>query len=151
VKTVNISGNICKFDDDADVSNLSVCTKPDGYKTLVYSAGTYKTKLYCRVYMNCPKSMEIDHRDGDTLNNTTENLRIVTSQQNKFNRKTKNGKLKGIEKRGNSYRVTITIDYTKYNLGTYVNEELAIAAYQEAAEKYFKEYAEHISRIRSQK
>lgn len=39
-----------------------------------------------RLLTNAPKGMEVDHIDRDKLNNKRENLRIVTSQENKWNR-----------------------------------------------------------------
>ncbi len=35
-----------------------------------------------RQIMNCPKGMEVDHGDGDGLNNQKSNLEIVTKQEN---------------------------------------------------------------------
>lgn len=52
----------------------------------------------------------IDHEDGDGLHNWIDNLRDATQQQQTWNscapRDSKSG-LKGIEKRGNSYRVRV--------------------------------------------
>ena len=150
MKTVVITGNICIFDVDADTSGLSVCTKPDGYKTVVYSAGPLNSKYYCRVLLGVTKGQEVDHINGNTLDNRLCNLRIATSQQNKFNqsvRKTKvSGLPKGVTKHGPSYRAAIWINYTRYYLGTFITVAEAEAAYLTAAEKYQKEFASHISR-----
>lgn len=149
MKATNISGHECIFDDEANIADLSVCTKPDGYKTLVYSAGPHKAQLYCRVLLSASKGIEVDHINGNTLDNRIENLRLVTSQQNKFNqikRKNSSPLPKGVCKHGTGYRAAITINYTTYNLGTYPTPELAEAAYKRKAEEYFGEHALHNSR-----
>ncbi len=35
-----------------------------------------------RQIMNCPKGMEVDHGDGDGLNNQRSNLEVVTRKEN---------------------------------------------------------------------
>lgn len=151
MKTINISGHLCVFDKDADVANLSVCVQPSGYKVLVYSAGPNVSKRYCRIYTGAPKNLEVDHINGNTLDNRKENLRLVTSQQNKFNqikKGSKSGLPKGVCKHGKNFKASITFNYTTYSLGTFLSPEEAEAAYLKAAEKFFGEFAKHISRKR---
>src|SRR5688572_1565148 len=44
-----------------------------------------KTTYLHRLIMQAPAGMEVDHRDGNGLNNRRENLRLVTRTQNLFN------------------------------------------------------------------
>ncbi len=44
--------------------------------------GRKHTVFMSRYLMQCPDDMEVDHKDGDSLNNQRENLEIVTKQQN---------------------------------------------------------------------
>jgi len=76
--------------------------------------------------------MCIDHRDHNTLNNNIDNLRIVSQQQNQFNRKN----VKGFRKVGNKYRAEIVLNKKTYNLGLYPTKELAHNAYLKAKQIY---------------
>lgn len=127
------------------IQGLSVCTKPDGYKTVVFTAGPNKGKLLCRVILDCPQDLEIDHIDGNTLNNQRSNLRFATSQQNKFNRATSLDS-KGVIRHGSGWRAVITHNYKRMYLGTYCTKQAALAAYKTKADELFGEFAAHNSR-----
>jgi hypothetical protein len=75
-----------------------------------------------------PKS-QVDHIDRDKLNNDVSNLRIVTNQQNQFN---KNAKGYCWHKRDKKWLASISIDGKKKHLGCYETEEDASKAYQDA-------------------
>jgi hypothetical protein len=89
----------------------------------------------------------VDHKDGDTLNNRKSNLRFCDNQQNQFNSKNQIGvasKYKGVrvcKNRPNSYYGRIHFNGNEIHLGTFYNEEEAALAYNEAAKKYFGEFA----------
>lgn len=88
---------------------------------------------------------QIDHRDGNGLNNRRSNLRPCTSAQNTYNTKSRlHGKsiFKGISplERGR-WRATICVSYKKHHLGCYGTQEDAARAYDAAAKKYFGEFA----------
>ena len=69
----------------------------------------------------------IDHIDRDRLNNNIENLRVVTNQQNTFNRDAK-----GFSFHKGKYEARIVVDgKTKY-LGYFMTAEEAGAAYLDA-------------------
>ena len=59
-------------------------------RSKIYVIGNIKNdkpiKLH-RLIMDCPKNMQVDHIDGNGLNNLRNNLRICTNQQNAWNRK----------------------------------------------------------------
>ncbi len=48
--------------------------------------GKTRTVRLHRVIMNSPQGMEVDHENGDTLDNRRSNLKIVTKQKNLENR-----------------------------------------------------------------
>ena len=99
-----------------------------------------------RQIMNVKKGKQIDHRNGDGLDNKRENLRLSTQQQNVFNQKpTGHGtsKYKGvswIKKVGKWYSSIKHNNKSKY-LGIYNNEIDAAKAYDNAAKQLFGEFA----------
>lgn len=72
----------------------------------------------------------IDHINHTRDDNTDENLRVVTNQQNQFNR----AGVKGYYwyKRLSKWKAQIMVSYKLVHLGYFVNEEDAAAAYLEA-------------------
>ena len=88
---------------------------------------------------------DIDHKDGDGLNNRWLNLRECNRSQNCANRgANKNNKLgiKGIHlKKNGKYHAQININFKKHHLGDFNTSEAAYFAYQKAAKKHFGEFA----------
>lgn len=85
----------------------------------------------------------VDHIDGNKLNNTDENLRRCTHQQNMVNRSSKTNKFRGVFKiKGcSTFRARIKANQVQINLGHFKTQEDAARAYNEAAIKYFGEFA----------
>lgn len=104
-----------------------------------------KTVYMHRVIMSVPKDKEVDHVDGNKLDNRKFNLRLVTHQQNIFNcssHKNSTSKFRGIswEKGKNRWRGDIQIDGHNIFLGYFQKEIDAAKVWNEKAKELFGEY-----------
>ena len=85
---------------------------------------------------------EIDHKDGDSLNNRIANLREATRAQNTRNRgRKRRAGYRGVRRSRDRWRAQIRVDGRLINLGSFDDPEAAYAAYVEAARKHFGEFA----------
>lgn len=76
---------------------------------------------------------QIDHIDGNVLNNSPRNLRLVTASQNQFNRKKQKNNLSGHKnisfvKKLNKYRCAMQVDGKDIYIGLFNTVEEAIAS-----------------------
>jgi len=100
-----------------------------------------------RLIMGFPDGFHIDHIDGNGLNNQKHNLRIATNAQNSMNRRKQlsesSSTFKGVswDKNRNLWMAKICFNDETKNLGRYKNETAAALAYNNAACKYFGEFA----------
>lgn len=101
-----------------------------------------------RLIANAPEGSEVDHADGNPMNNTRKNLRICTRSQNQQNRgKFKNNRsgYKGVYRdsgnRKAAWRAQITVNGDRKRLGYFSDPENAARAYDAAARKYCGEFA----------
>ena len=74
---------------------------------------------------------QIDHIDRNRQNNNMNNLRIVSHQENQFNKVSN-----GYTIRGNKYQVRIKLNHQETHIGTFDTKEEAHQAYLQAKEKY---------------
>ena len=88
-----------------------------------------------------------DHINGKGFDNQRSNLRVVTHQQNCFNRKTilSISGYKGVSLcrgyKSKKWLAYITINQKQRHIGRYATKVEAARAYNEAAKKYFGEFA----------
>lgn len=98
-------------------------------------------ELVSRIIMGALPGQVVDHKNGITLDNREENLRICTQGENCINR---TGKEKGIKKSksGNEkWQASITFKRKQYYLGTYATKTEASRVRDEAANFLHKEFA----------
>ena len=104
--------------------------------------------LLHRFLMDAPDGVEVDHIDGNGLNNCIRNLRLVSHAQNLrgFQRKSLgcSSKYRGVDwyRAHQKWRAQINYRGRFYHLGYFYSEKDAARAYDVAAKKYFGEFAQ---------
>lgn len=86
---------------------------------------------------------EIDHWDGNGLNNRWHNLREATHQQNQGNLKTRQGtkEPRGVYRHANRWVAGTNFNGKKVYLGTFATAEEAHQAYLDATQRLHAEYS----------
>jgi hypothetical protein len=115
-------------------------------KTNIRAGDRQKQLWMHRIITGCPFNKEVDHIDGNGLNNQKSNLRLATHQQNMFNQRKRSGgssQYKGVSwcKRSNRWLSQIMINKKTKFLGYFSDEISAAVAYDTAAIMYFGEFA----------
>lgn len=102
--------------------------------------------LMHRFILGIKKGEYCDHINHNGLDNRRCNLRIVTNQQNLMNKgkyKSLSSSFKGVDwdKSAKKWNSRISYNGKRLFLGHFINEADAALAYDEAAKKYYGEYA----------
>jgi hypothetical protein len=113
--------------DDADFEWLSrwswQLSGSKGYarRTIKITGGKYRTLYMHRFIMSADNGIEVDHINGDSLDNRRQNLRLVTRKQNAQNicaLKSSVG-ARGVFASGNKFSVRIRLEGKRFYLGTF--------------------------------
>ena len=99
-----------------------------------------------RVILNAPAKKQVDHINGNGLDNQRVNLRLCTNSQNHMNGKKCLGcssKYKGVSwhKQTHQWQSFIGINNTQKYLGRFDSEQEAAATYNAEATKLFGQFA----------
>lgn len=98
-----------------------------------------------RVVMNAQPGQEVDHINGNGLDNRRANLRFATHSQNLCNSKKRvDGKLskyKGVTRHNNKWKAQIQGCGIYKHIGYFTDEVEAALAYDAKAREYFGEFA----------
>jgi hypothetical protein len=87
-----------------------------------------------KILLKSNNKLQIDHMNGNRLDNRKANLRLVTSQENKHNNTVAKGYC--FDKSRNKWSAKIKLNGKPIFLGRYNTEAEARAAYVEAKKKY---------------
>lgn len=150
MKCIFLSQNKFSFVDDEDyiwLNQWKWCATANnhGIYYAVRCIGNNKFVRMHRLIMQATERQEIDHRNGNGLDNQKDNLRFCTHSQNMFNMKPRSGtsSYKGVywDKTNKKWRVQITVGGKARTFGRHTNEIDAARIYNGMAKKYFGEFA----------
>lgn len=106
--------------------------------------GARRTLLMHRAILSPEPGLQVDHINGDGLDNRRANLRPCTASQNCQNRAVKKGTrsgFKGVTKYNRYWRAAIRAEGRTRYIGYYATPEEAARAYDEAAMRLHGEFA----------
>lgn len=102
-----------------------------------------KTILMYRFITDAPPERVVDHRDGNTLNNTRDNLRVCSLCDNQANRKKQfsHDGYKGVHRFRNKWMAAIRVRGKRIYLGCFNDPVEGAKKYDKAARTHFGEFA----------
>ncbi len=105
-----------------------------------------KTLLLHRLLLNTPPGTQVDHKDGDGLNNRRSNLRIATNAQNCMNQPPPSNNTSGYKgvsyhKARRKWQAKIRVNRKDLYLGLFIDPKDAALAYDAKAKEVFGEFA----------
>jgi hypothetical protein len=142
-KNEPIAKAIIDREDVVKVKERKWCINDQGY--VLSGAGKKRIKLHHLVYCKVP-GIDIDHKNGNTLDNRKVNLRKSTHSQNLANRglqRNNSSGFKGVtyDKSTFGWKARIQVNGKYVYLGQFKEKIKAAIAYNNAALKYFGEFA----------
>lgn len=152
-KEIPISGGRVAIVDDGDyalISRFKWSSKQCGntvYAHRGYTENGRKTMVVMhRFLMGAKSSIQVDHVNGNGLDNRRENLRFATLQQNQFNQTKIPGcssKFKGVHwnKKFRKFQASIRVHGHRKSLGYFRNDASGAKAYDQAAIKFYGQFA----------
>lgn len=108
--------------------------------------GRSKTVYMHRQILDAPDGWDVDHKNGNKLDNRRSNLRLCSPSQNAGNQKKRSTNTSGFKgvyyfKRDGTWQAQITVAGDKIHIGYFATPEEAAAAYDAEARKRFGEFA----------
>ncbi|MDD3545497.1 MAG: HNH endonuclease [Kiritimatiellae bacterium] len=152
---VRVTGRVTVMDAEdlhfLDGWTVSLLDSGGGYVQILGSITEkprYRALLH-RLILNAPRDKEVDHINGDSLDNRKANLRICDHAENLRNVKPrcnrKSSRYKGVQLDKacpyRPWRAQVTCNGKKYHVGHFATEELAAEAYNQKSEELFGVFA----------
>lgn len=109
--------------------------------------GEFQTVLMHRFLLRADGNTQVDHRNGNGLDNQRLNLRLATTQENNRNKSGRGQSgFTGVKRSGGKWMATISPDGHEIFLGAYECPEIAAAVYNSAAKTVYGQFA-HINPV----
>jgi hypothetical protein len=137
-------------EDYAELSQYTWCIDAYGYAVANTQMikGEFTSLRLHRVVMNAPTGLEVDHINGNRLDNRKQNLRLCTKAENGRNRPANRNNTSGYKgvtfKKGNTKKpwcAQIKVNKKRIYLGSFETPQAAYEKYKSAALIYHKEFA----------
>lgn len=130
--------------DEADLQLVQqhrwyVCETRNGARVFRYAKARIGGRVITlhRLLMQPAAGLQVDHVNGDGLDNRRQNLRLCTPAENSRNarrRADSSSGFKGVRRNGPHWWASIAFEGTRYGLGNYETPQTAHAAYSLAAQ-----------------
>jgi len=110
-----------------------------------YAIAVSKKKMISmsRLIMKAPRNLEVDHINGDSLDNRRCNLRLATRFENARNVKLRSDNrtgYKGVTPFNGGYAARIEVNKIAFTIGVFATAIEAAKAYDDVAKKLHKEF-----------
>jgi hypothetical protein len=148
-------GAVAIVDDDTyeELSKYKWCINNNGYAVRATPGRRDEKRPLIMMHrsimvLNHGDARDVDHIDGNKLNNQRSNLRICTRAENLRNRKKNSNNSSGYKgvcwhKAMGKWHARIMHDYHYHDLGFFADAEMAHAAYCKAADSLHGEFSCH--------
>jgi hypothetical protein len=152
MKQIPLNKNKVALIDDEDFEEINRhkwCVGSDGYpRRKVIIGGKQQAVFMHRFLMGLVRGdgKEVDHINGNILDNQRKNLRVCSHHQNLINKKLQRNNTSGVRgvswnKRKEMWQVYIVLNRKKIDLGYFDDLVLAAKRYNQEAKEMFGEFA----------
>ena len=155
MKTIELSKGKVALVDDGDYNYLSQwkwhtleCKSGCWYAVRNYTDNDGKRTLMLmhRELLPVDGKLDVDHINGDGLDNRKENLRVCKHQHNMMNMKKSKSNTSGYKGvswhiKQKKYNAYIRVEGKRISLGSFDDAKKAALAYNEAAKRFFGDFA----------
>lgn len=128
-----------------DIEDIPKISKYKWHKRDNLYVNSHKVGRLHRYLLKAPANLDVDHINGNRLDNRKCNLRLCTRSQNNMNKSEQSNNTSGHRgvswsKSNSKWHSRITVNHKTINLGYYDNILEAIQVRQQAEKQYFGEF-----------